>query len=529
MQWEGVGVTIVGIDLGTTYSAVGHVNSAGKAQVIPNRDGEAITPSVVLLQDGGPLVGTMAKRSAAVAPLDVVQFVKRHMGDPNFRHIASDGSQYRAEEISAFILKRLKEDAEEFLGEPVKQAVVTVPAYFDAARRKATSDAGTVAGLEVIRILNEPTAAALSYGTERPPTGRFLVFDLGGGTFDVTVMDATSEELRVLAIEGNRNLGGFDFDNVLMGMLNRAFMADGGPDLFDDTDSTAMLRERAELAKHSLTTVAKTRVVLRAGAVTKTIAIHRDEFEEETRHLLNTTRDLTETAVEAAGLAWGDIERVLLVGGSTRMPMVRTMMAHLWGREPERGLNPDEMVVLGAAVQARIEEANREPGSGAAFVNGTPVLPVLEATSHGLGTLARNPDTGRMENTVIIPRNSPIPTQRQDLFFTIHDGQKEIALEVTQGDSVEPGDVQILETKLIKLPSYPATAPLAVSYAYDIDQTVFVEVTDLTANASLGTFEVYAPQNLTPDELRDATRRMEDVSGDPAHGGVTSTPGEQDR
>lgn len=500
-------MTIVGIDLGTTYSAIGYVDDGGSAQIIPNSEGEVITPSVVLLQDGAPLVGMMAKRSAAVVPRDVVQFVKRHMGDPEYRHIASDGSQFRAEEISAFILRRLKDDAEAFLGVPVTQAVVTVPAYFDSARRKATVDAGTIAGLEVVRTLNEPTAAALNYRTEHLPNGRFLVYDLGGGTFDVTVMEAAGEDLRVLAIEGNRNLGGFDFDNLLMGMLNEAFRAEGGPDLFDDDEATAMLRERAELAKHSLTTVKQTKVVLRADTVTRTITVTREQFEDAARGLMSTTRDLTQTAIEAAGLTWGQIERVLLVGGSTKMPMVRTMMTQVWGREPERQLKPDEMVVLGAAVQAHAEEAPR--GSSA-----VPVPPVQEATSHGLGTLARNPSNGRMENTVIIPRNSPIPTKRQDLFSTTHDRQTEIAVEVTQGDSIDPEDVQILETKLIQLPEYPAGAPLVVAYAYDIDQTIFVEVTDLTANTSLGSFEVYAPQNLSDQEVRDATKRMNEIAGD---------------
>lgn len=509
-------MTIVGIDLGTTFSAVSHVTDAGTPRIIPNRDGEVITPSVVLLQDGVPLVGTMAKRSAALAPLDVVQFVKRHMGDPNYRHIASDGSQYRAEEISAFILKRLKEDAEAFLGEPVREAVVTVPAYFDAARRKATADACTIAGLELVRVLNEPTAAALSYGADHVPRDRFLVYDLGGGTFDVTVMEATGDELRVLAIEGNRNLGGFDFDNVMMGMINEAFVAQGGPDLFEDAEAVAALRERAEIAKHSLTMVEQTQVVLRAANMVKTVKITRQRFEDATRPLLNTTRDLTETAIEAAGLSWGQIERVLLVGGSTRMPMVRAMMTQVWGREPERGLNPDEMVVLGAAVQAHTEQSGRTSGSGPALVNGTPVPTVLEATSHGLGTFARNQNTGRMENTVIIPRNSTIPTKRQEIFSTIHDGQQEVAVEVTQGDSAEPDDVQVLETKLVKIPSYPAGAPLAVAYAYDIDQTVFVEVTDLTTNLSLGTFEVYAPQNYTTAELEDAVRRMAQTSDETA-------------
>ncbi|GAA2328829.1 Hsp70 family protein [Dactylosporangium salmoneum] len=504
-------MTIVGIDLGTTYSAVGFLNDLGKPQTIPNRDGEPTTPSVVLFQDDAPLVGTMAKRSAATAPLDVVQFVKRQMGDPAYRFEASNGAQYRAEEVSAFILRRLKEDAEEFLGRPVTQAVITVPAYFDSARRKATQDAGTIAGLDVVRILNEPTAAALAYGIGADTAGTFLVYDLGGGTFDVTVMRTEGGELRVLAIQGDRNLGGFDFDNVLMGLINDRIVAEGGADLFDDEHATAMLRERTELAKHSLTTVERARVVLTVGGRNHNIVVTRAEFEEAAQGLLNRTRGLTEIALEDAGLTWADIDKVLLVGGSTRMPMVRRMVEAEAGKPAERGINPDELVVLGAAVQARLEEAAGEPGGPVPTVDGQPIPPVAEATSHGLGTLARNPVTGRMENTVIIPRNSRIPAQQQGFFTTVVDNQEEVAVEITQGDDIDPEGVQILDTKVVKLPSYPSGAPIAVTYAYDIDQTVFVEVTDLTAKQSLGTFEVYAPQNFSEQELIESARRLTDV------------------
>ncbi|WP_238007385.1 Hsp70 family protein [Dactylosporangium sp. AC04546] len=504
-------MTIVGIDLGTTYSAVGFVNDLDKPQTILNRDGEPTTPSVVLFQDDAPLVGTMAKRSAATAPLDVVQFVKRQMGDPAYRFEASNGGQYRAEEVSAFILRRLKEDAEEFLGRPVTQAVVTVPAYFDTARRKATQDAGMIAGLEVVRVLNEPTAAALAYGIGADTASTFLVYDLGGGTFDVTVMRADDGELRVMAIEGDRNLGGFDFDNVLMKLINDRVMGDGGADLFNDEQATAMLRERAELAKHSLTTVERARVVLTAGGRNHNVVVTRAEFEEAAQGLLNRTRGLTEIALDDAGLTWAGIDKVLLVGGSTRMPMVRRMVEAEAGKPVERGINPDELVVLGAAVQARLEEASRQPGAVAPVIDGRTIPPVAEATSHGLGTLARNPVTGRMENTVIIPRNSRIPAQRQEFFSTVVDNQEQVAVEITQGDDIDPEGVQILDTKVVKLPSYAAGAPIAVTYAYDIDQTVFVEVTDLTAQRSLGTFEIYAPQNFSEQELTDSARRLTNV------------------
>jgi molecular chaperone DnaK len=500
---------IIGIDLGTTFSALAVVNELDQPEIVTNRDGESITPSVVLFQGDLPLVGTMAKRAATTAPLDVVEFVKRALGDPSWRFDDSSGRSYRPEEVSALIVKRLKEDAEQALGEPVTEAVITVPAYFDDAQRQATRDAGTIAGVDVVRVLNEPTAAALAYGMVSGFNGTALVYDLGGGTFDVTILRIRDGDFDIVATGGDRNLGGFDWDNELMTLLNERFVAAGGEDLLDGAEREASLRERAILAKHSLSNVERARVVLGAGGDVRTLEVTRAEFEAATSAKLGRTRELTEMVRDDAGLSWNDIDRVLLVGGSTRMPMVRAMVDSVIARPIERRIHPDEIVALGAAVQARLIESSR----GAApdvTVNGHRVR-IGDVTSHGLGTFAVNPQTGLLENTVIIPHNSRIPAKRPGVFRTVRDNQTEVDVEVTVGDDEDPQYVRNVtgdKPLRVRIPPYPAGAPIEVVYVYDIDQTVFVEVNDLTTGSSLGTFEVPNVANMSREQVADAAAKL---------------------
>lgn len=509
-QMRGMAVGhMVGVDLGTTFSAVAKVNQLGKPEIIPNREGEAITPSVVLFQGDTTLVGTMAKRSAAVVPLDTVQFVKRAMGDPAWRFETSEGVSFRPEEISAIILRRLKEDAELALDGPVTDAVITVPAYFDDGARRATKDAGAIAGLTVHRVLNEPTAAALAYGLDEDAAGTILVYDLGGGTFDVTIMRVGDGEFETLATHGDRNLGGFDWDNELMQFLNKRFQEAGGPDLLDNEQTEADLREKAENAKRALTTIAKTRVVLGAGGVTKTIEITRAEFEDITSSLLSRTRDIAQIVVEDAGLRWADIDRLLLAGGSTRMPMVRALMEQISGRTAERTINPDEVVALGAAVQAHIVEMELGNNKNLPDLRpgGKPIT-VKDVTSHGLGTFALIEGTDRLENVVIIPANAPIPAKKSNLFSTVVNDQTEIRVEVTQGDESDPDYVKVVGQEVLRIPPYPAGAVIDVKFAYDIDQTVFIEVIDMTTSSSLGTFEVHDVANMNDAEKDQAIDKV---------------------
>jgi molecular chaperone DnaK len=379
---------------------------------------------------------------------------------------------FRPEEISALILKHLKQDAELHLGGPVTDAVITVSAYFDDAARRATRDAGAIAGLTVRRVLNEPTAAALGHGAERD-AGTVLVYDLGGGTFDVTVMRIGRGDLETLATSGDRNLGGHDWDDELMALLNRRFQEEGGPNLFDDERTEADLRDKAEAVKHALTTVPRTRVVLAAGGVTRAVELTRGEFEDATASLLGRTRDIAETVLDDAGLRWADVDRLLLAGGSTRMPMVREPVERVSGRPVERAVDPDEVVALGAAVQARL-------------VGGGPgVISVRDVTSQRLGMLTRAHVT--VENVVVIPPNARIPATLTNRFRTVDDDQAEIRVQVTEAD---PDYVKVIGEQGLPIPPHPAGALVDVTFAHDVDQTVFLEATDLTTGRSTGRFRV---------------------------------------
>lgn len=495
---------VVGIDLGTTYSAVAVVGANGKPEVLINRDGERITPSVVFFDADTTLVGSMAKRSAATAPLDVVQFVKRQMGNKDWRFEPSGGGSYSPEEISAIILKRLKEDSELFLGEgQVTDAVITVPAFFDDARRRATKDAGKIAGLNVLRVLNEPTAAALAFGLDLGGTGTVLVYDLGGGTFDVTVMRIGDGVFDVLGTDGLHELGGFEWDNRLMLWLNEQYQKEGGADLTESFTTEAELREKAELAKRTLSSAPQARVILSHQGVTKTITVTRETFEDLTSDLLNQSRDLTISLVEELRLTFGDIDQVLLVGGSTRMPMVARMLEEISGKPVLRAGNPDELVALGAAIQAGLET-----GTPGLSPSGTPPV-VLDVTSQALGVLALN-DQRQMRNITIIARNTKIPAKGSDFFNTVHDGQTEIKLQVTQGDDEDPEYVRLVTKEggqLFSIPPYPAGAPIQITFHYDIDQTIQVEVTDLTTATSIGTFEIDNVANLSDEEVAAARQK----------------------
>ena len=499
---------VVGIDLGTTYSAVAYVNTMGKPEIITNREGERITPSVVLFQGESPLVGSMAKRSAPTAPDDVVQFVKRQMGDPTWRFVTSGDASYSAEQVSSIILKRLKEDAEMALGDAVTDAVITVPAYFDDARRKATMDAGTIAGLNVLRVLNEPTAAALAFGLDHDVAGTVLVYDLGGGTFDVTIMHIADGTFDVKATIGDRNLGGFDWDNELMDHINNEVIAQGGPDLFDDDGYTADLRDKAEMAKRTLTTMAETKVFISAGGGTYTIPVTRAKFEELTAGLLRRTQDLVETALEDASMNWGDIDRMLLVGGSTRMPMVPDLMKGLLGKDFEHSVNPDEAVALGAAIQAALES----PAAGGAMVpidsaQGGAIV-VRDVTALGLGTIAIDTETNRERNFVLVPHNSKIPAKGRERFYTVSENQVKVNVQVTEGDDEDPNYVKVVGDSTLSLPPYPQGSPIDVAIAYDIDGIIFAEVFDGVTGEKIGDMEIARESNLDTEQVQQMANEM---------------------
>ena len=475
----------VGIDLGTTNSAVSVVRPTGKPEVLKNKEGDSITPSVVLFQSFGgpdePLVGEQAKRQAAAFPDDIVQHVKRYMGDPSWRFDSSSGAQYSAEEVSAIILKRLKEDAEIALGEEVTDAVITVPAYFDDARRTATKQAGQIAGLNVLRVLNEPTAAALSYGIDADANGTVLVYDLGGGTFDVTILKIAGTEFEVIATDGDRNLGGFDFDNALMSYLNEELKKQGAPDALEDVALMASLREKAEFAKKALSTVPKTNVQFSANDQHYRVPLTREEFNEVTQSLMVRTQELVADVLEASKLTWD--------------------------------VNPDEAVALGAAIQATlegdIEVSTEQVGSKATVESflGGPVH-ISDVTSQALGVILIEADGVTEFNQVMIERNTKVPAKTELKTKTAYDRQTAVHVKVTQGDERDPQNVTIVGEGQLEIPVYPKGSPLRVSYEYDVDQTVVVEVYDLTANKSLGTIKIERVANLGEGELGEMEQKI---------------------
>jgi molecular chaperone DnaK len=430
------------------------------------------------------------------------------MGDRTWKFATSDDRQYSAEEVSAIILKRLKEDAEIALGTPVTDAVITVPAYFDDARRKATIDAGVIAGLNVRRVLNEPTAAALAYGLDSQETGTILVYDLGGGTFDVTIMKISAGNFEVIGTAGDRNLGGFDWDNEFMKYLNEQVVEQGGPDLFEDDLRTAELRDKAELAKRSLTTMMEAKVFISAGGRTFTPRVTRDTFNNLTKGLLGRTKDITELTLDEAGLSWSNIDKLLLVGGSTRMPMVQEMMRQVSGMEPERSINPDEVVALGAAIQAHLcaEEDGADLPGLAGVKNGK--VKVQDVAAHGLGILALDQDTEIMRNFVLIKHNSHVPAFGTDVFETLQDNQRVWKVQVTEGDDTDLDFVTVVGESSKTLPPYPKGAPLEVKMSFDIDGVIFAEIFDGTTTKSLGDMTIHRVSNLTADEIDAAKQGM---------------------
>ncbi len=502
---------IIGIDLGTTYCAIAVPDANGDPRILLNREGERITPSVVqFVSESEALVGTQAKQAAPAAPADVVQYVKRNMGDPAWRYYASDGSDYRPEQISAIILRRLKEDAESALGEPVDRAVVTVPAFFGDAHRTATVDAGRIAGLEVVRIINEPTAAALAYGLTGDEKGTILVYDLGGGTFDVTVMRIGDGAFDVIATRGDRNLGGFDWDNALIRQLAAEIRAQGGPDLTESEEHAADLRAKAEQCKRALTVGTMSKVHLTADGKTYKVTVTREQFEDLTRSLVSTTCDLAAATLEDVGLTWTDVDRVLLVGGSTYMPMIGAALRDASGKEPDRSLNADEVVALGAAIQAR--EYERSLGGDDVPQRG-PELRISDVTSHGIGNFALD-ETGRQTNVVVLPRNTQIPAAASGHYRTVVDRQAVVKIDITEGDDTDPEAVEVIGSSTFSLPPYPMGAPIRIDIAFNADGRVLAWVFDGTSGDKLGAMDVVRTANLTDMQVADATAALQGLEVD---------------
>lgn len=462
---------IIGIDLGTTNSVVAYLEG-GEPVVIPNAEGGRLTPSVVgFSKTGELLVGAIAKRQAVSNPDRTIASIKRHMGTNHTVKI--DGKEYSPQEISAMILRKLKQDAEAYLGETVEKAIITVPAYFTDSQRQATKDAGKIAGLEVLRIINEPTAAALSYGLDKGQDHTILVFDLGGGTFDVSVLELGDGLFEVKATSGNNRLGGDDFDQRVQEYLVKEFKRDSGVDLSKDKVAMQRLREAAEKAKIELSSLHQSNINLpfitmdAEGPKHLDITLSRAKFEELTGDLVELTIGPARRALQDAGLEASKIDKVILVGGSTRIPAVQEAVRRLIGKEPHKGVNPDEVVALGAAIQGGVLSGDVK---NVVLLDVTPL-------SLGIETLG-----GVM--TRLIDRNTTIPTSKSQIFSTAADSQTSVEIHVLQGERSMAGDnVTLGRFTLDGIPPAPRGIPkIEVSFDIDVNGIVNVKAKDLATS-----------------------------------------------
>ena len=479
----------VGIDLGTTFSVMAYVDGNGKGQIIPNAESERITPSVILFDGTTAIVGSAAKQNAVAEPEKIVDFVKREIGKSKAEfHREFGGKLWSAEELSALVLRKMKQDGEKFLGESITDAVITVPAYFSDVERTATMHAGQLAGFNVLQILNEPTAAALAYGIDRHAGNETVfVFDLGGGTFDVTIMRISENHIQMIASNGDHKLGGKDWDDVIVNWVSEEFDKQYGDNPLLDLHSYQDLYNRALTAKIQLSSRNATTLVHSHAGHSLKLEVTREDFERRCRHLLEKIKALCEIAMDEAQMKWNQIDRILLTGGMTRMPSVREMIRQMSGRPIAEDVSPDEAVAIGAALQATLVLLGKENDSGERIVaEGTrerlsnsegALVRVTNITTHTLGVVLW--DDEQMEEYVfpMIKKSTPIPGEIQNAFGTAKANMKNVIVRVVEGESTVPSECIPLGVCDVELPPFlPKGSPVQLTYRYDQNQVLEVTV-----------------------------------------------------
>ncbi len=468
---------IAGIDLGTTFSALSILNEIGKPQIVPNSDGDRLTPSALYFdEENGDIIriGTEAINSRYINPDRSVRWVKRHMGDSDYQK-EIDGRPWSPVELSGLILRKLKQDAElEY--ESIKDVAISVPAHFDEVRRKATMDAGVAAGFNVIGIVNEPVAAALYYATSQEVNGRILVYDLGGGTFDVTIIDVKGHQIEIVCSHGDHALGGIDFDREILKMLEQMYLDQKGGELLACDEDQAKYEDEAEDIKRTLSRRSVAKKILYGNEGSLKVELTRDLFEDAIASLLSRTDILVEVALEEAQLKASEIDEVLLVGGSTRIPAIHQRLKAMFGFEPTTAVNVDECVAMGAAIHAGLTMIRESPEAvDPGVISGLSDINLTDVCNHSYGTLCAPLDkkTGKrvVENRIILKKNTPLPCQISQTFYTLREDQQQIEVVVTQGEDANPRFVNCIGTQRFELPpDRPAEQPIKVTYRYDLNQ-----------------------------------------------------------